>query len=156
MKIKEFLYNNEKDETIALAYSKVCEIAKSLNIKIKPEKDFKERMSYAYDASRKFRYMRPQDKVRDIKSISICVEASTSPSWRESTKYSFHSSVSRELTDPDVANMSSIVPLLDYCDSVKIVVKIDWHQAWRRQARKKKLKTVADLAGVVTGGAVSK
>lgn len=153
MKIKEYLYNNEKEETISLAYEKVKEIAKTLGIKLKPEKDFKDRMSYAYDAARRVRFgFSPGvSKLRDINSISVAVEAGVSPHWRDTSKYSLSSSVSRELTDPSVSDVSSIVPLLDYCSSVKIVVRINWHQAWRRQVRKKQLKSVTDLAGALSG-----
>lgn len=148
MKIKSFLYNQETEEAISLAFSSVSCIAKKLGIKLRPEKDFRQRMDYAIQRARKNRW---GTKPHEITSIKISVGVSYHSPWSSATHELMEYSISRELVDADVTDIGLCGELGKYAGSVKIVISVDHYQAWRRQARKKPAQSVAALKEVLSG-----
>jgi hypothetical protein len=148
MKIKSFLYNQETEATIDLAYKSASEVAKKLGVKLKPEKDFRFRMNYAIARARKSRW---SDKLNEIKSIRLSVGVSYHSPWSSASRETLEYSICHELTDAAVTDIGLCSELINYASSIKIVITVDYYQAWRRQARKKQQQTTANLKGTLSG-----
>lgn len=148
MKIKSFLYNKESDETIALAYKAVSAIAKQLNIKLKSENDFKQRMSYGILRAKQNRWL---NENREITSIKVTTGISYYAPWSSSTRESLEYSITHELTDAAVSDIGLCKELLPYASAVKIIVDINYSQAWRRQAKQKQKLSLSSLKDKISG-----
>jgi len=148
MKIKSFLYNQETEATIDLAYKSALDVAKQLGIKLKPEKDFRNRMTYALERAKRNLW---GDKPREIGSIQLSVGISYHSPWSSASRGSLEYSISHELTDAAVTDIGLCSELAKYASSIKIVITVDYYQAWRRQARKKQQQTTASLKEAISG-----
>lgn len=148
MKIKTFMYNQDEEATIDLAYKSALAVAKQMGVKLKPEKDFRRRMNYALERARRNRW---GDKPRDIGSIQLSVGISYHSPWSSSSRENLEYSVSHELTDSAVTDIGLCSELVKYASSIKIVISVDHYQAWRRQARKKQQQTTAKLKEAISG-----
>jgi len=143
MKIKNFLYNQEPEETVKLAYAAVSSIASKLKIKLRPQKDFDERMKYALTRARHNRWN--ANKPREIYSVQVIISASYSSPWRAAQAEHFSYQIGRELTDPNANDLGVVAGLLPYLNSLKIIVSVNGRQAWRRQVKLKPTSQVSDL-----------
>ena len=153
MKIKSFLYNQSTEETVDLAYSTVKSIAKQLGISLKSEKDFRKRMGYGIERAKSSRWA---NKGQEIGSIKVAVVVGYSSPWTTSTRENMEYSIVHELTDPDVTDIGLCSVLSNYANSIKIIVEINYYQAWRRQAKQKIRAKTVDLKEILSGSAVKK
>lgn len=133
MKIKTFLYNEETSEAIDIAHSSVAAICSKLKIKLKPKKDFVQRMNWGVALAKKNRW---GTNPREIKTFGVGVKISYY-TWSTGRRELFEYFVSREIVDSDVTNTDTIEKLLPYANSVTITVILNGRQAWRRQAKLK-------------------
>jgi hypothetical protein len=148
MKIKNFLYNQEPEETVKLAYAAVSSIASKLKIKLRPQKDFDERMKYALTRARHNRWN--TGKPREVYSVRVIISASYSSPWRSAQAEQAQGEhlsyqIGRELTDANAGDLGAVAGLLPYLNSLKIIVSVNDKQAWRRQVKLKPTSKVSDL-----------
>lgn len=143
MKMKDFLYNQEPEETVKLAYAAVSGIASKLKIKLRSQKDFDERMKYAMTRARHNRWQ--VNKPRDITSVQVSIGVTYYLPWRATQRESLSYEVSRELTDAAVSDLGAVAGLLPYVSGLKITITVNGTQAWRRQVKLKPTGAISDL-----------
>jgi len=143
MKMKNFLYNQEPEEAVKLAYAAVSGIASKLKIKLRSQKDFDGRMKYAMTRARHNRWQvaRP----RDITSIQVSIGVTYHSPWRSTQVENLAYEVSRELTDAAVSDLGTVAGLLPYVSGLKITITVNGTQAWRRQVKLKPTGAISDL-----------
>jgi hypothetical protein len=144
MKIKSFLYNQEPEETIKLAYAAVSSISKKLSIKLNSKADFEKRMTYGIATARRPSRWKPGQQV-DIKKIRVKVSLSYHSPWGSTETESFSYDLDRELTDGNVSDVSAILPLIKFANRVMITITIDRIQRWRRQVKVKPTASLSSL-----------
>lgn len=143
MKMNNFLYNQEPEEAVKLAYAAVSGIASKLKIKLRSQKDFDGRMKYAMTRARHNRWQ--ITKPRDITSIQVSIGVTYHSPWRSTQAENLAYEVSRELTDGAVSDLGAVAGLLPYVSGLKITVTVNGTQAWRRQVKLKPTSAISDL-----------
>jgi hypothetical protein len=143
MKMKNFLYNQEPEEAVKLAYAAVSGIASKLKIKLRSQKDFEERMKYAMTRARHNRWA--VNVPRDITSIRVSIGVAYYSPWTSTQIENLSYDVSREITDAAVSDLGTVAGLLPYVNGLKITITVNGMQAWRRQVKIKPTGAISDL-----------